>query len=121
MLTMTEKALAMQEVKRLRKLVADYEEECRQAWKDGYNPHYCIHGTNLWVDWDCACWKCEAGGLDPRIPTEMYRIALDNAKEAWTEALRRNALILPLLREWSLPEEVKQGLIEWFSPWKEDS
>lgn len=27
----------------------------------GYRPEYCIHGTYMWVDHDCACGYCEEG------------------------------------------------------------
>ena len=42
-------------------LLARYEEDCEQDRANGYRPHYCIHGTNMWVDHDCACGPCEQG------------------------------------------------------------
>lgn len=47
-----------------RKRIADrdeaYELEARAAWKEGLRPHYCKHGTNLWVDYDPICGGCES-------------------------------------------------------------
>lgn len=42
-------------------LIARYEEDCADDRARGYRPHYCIHGTNMWVDYDCACGACEEG------------------------------------------------------------
>lgn len=38
-----------------------YELECEEYAREGYRPQYCIHGVNMWVDYDCACWRCEEG------------------------------------------------------------
>lgn len=38
---------------------ANYEQACKDWYEQGYSPHYCVHGTNMWVDYDCACWSCE--------------------------------------------------------------
>lgn len=40
---------------------AEYEEECNEYAKQGYRPHYCIHGTNQWTDYDNICGGCEDG------------------------------------------------------------
>lgn len=39
----------------------DYEREVREAAEEGFRPHYCIHGTNLWTDYDPICGPCEDG------------------------------------------------------------
>lgn len=39
----------------------DYLEECEYYREQGYRPHYCEHGTNLWVDYDNICGPCEDG------------------------------------------------------------
>lgn len=57
-------------------LDALYERECREAAREGFAPHYCRHGVNMWVDYDMACWRCEVG--EP-TRTEMMRAALDAA------------------------------------------
>ena len=43
----------------------DYARECAEYAKQGLRPQYCRHGVNQWVDYDCACFKCE---LDEELP-----------------------------------------------------
>ena len=48
--------------KKHRELLArqeEYQRECEYWYSQGYRPHYCIHGVNMWVDWDCVCGYCE--------------------------------------------------------------
>ena len=52
----------------------EYRKECAEYAKQGFRPHYCIHGTNLWVDYDCACWRCEIN--EPCDTVQAYLIAL---------------------------------------------
>ena len=59
---LSEKQMALHILKRRRKDWAEYLEECEQAWKDGYRPHYCFHGTNQWTDYDNICGYCEETG-----------------------------------------------------------
>ena len=40
----------------------EYLAECAEWAEQGYRPHYCRHGVNMWVDYDCACWQCEEYG-----------------------------------------------------------
>ena len=40
---------------------AVYERECKEYAEQGYRPHYCRHGVNLWVDYDPICGYCEEG------------------------------------------------------------
>ena len=39
--------------------VARYEEDCAYDREQGHRPHYCIHGTNQWTDYDNICGGCE--------------------------------------------------------------
>lgn len=39
----------------------EYYAECEEWAEEGYRPHYCIHGTNLWTDYDPICGPCEDG------------------------------------------------------------
>lgn len=41
-----------------------YERECEAYARQGYRPHYCIHGVNQWVDYDIPCGSCEEGYTD---------------------------------------------------------
>jgi len=45
--------------------IARWESMARECARQGFAPEYCIHGTRMWVDYDCACWQCEMGD-DPR-------------------------------------------------------
>ena len=54
--------LALIILNRYRKDWAEYEEACEAAWKEGYRPHYCFHGVNLWTDYDPMCGVCEEYG-----------------------------------------------------------
>jgi len=40
---------------------AEYLEACESWRRDGYRPHYCEHGTNMWTDYDNICGPCEDG------------------------------------------------------------
>jgi hypothetical protein len=53
--------IALQILHHLERKRDDYEEECESYAKDGYRPHYCEHGANLWVDYDVICGYCEEG------------------------------------------------------------
>lgn len=39
--------------------LARHEEDCAQDRAEGHRPHYCIHGTNQWTDYDNICGGCE--------------------------------------------------------------
>ena len=49
--------------KEARRLIQENKEgylaACKEWADEGFAPHYCIHGVNLWVDFDCACFRCE--------------------------------------------------------------
>lgn len=54
----------------------EYEEAQRDAAKEGFRPHYCIHGTNLWTDYDNICGGCEDGEFTQySTPAEVYAYA----------------------------------------------
>lgn len=40
---------------------AQYEADCAHDREQGHRPHYCIHGTNQWTDYDNICGGCEDG------------------------------------------------------------
>jgi len=48
----------------------EYRKECAEWSAKGFRPHYCIHGVNMWVDYDCACAECE---LDDRSDIQIAR------------------------------------------------
>jgi hypothetical protein len=70
-----------------------YEETCNQYAKEGYRPHYCFHGTNLWTDYDPMCGPCE-DGYGYFEPNDYRSIALREAKQAYAaQSERIDALI----------------------------
>lgn len=44
-----------------KQMFADYADQCAEYAEQGYRPHYCVHGTNQWVDYDNICGPCEEG------------------------------------------------------------
>lgn len=71
----------------LDKARAEYERDAAEDRANGHRPHYCIHGTDQWVDYDCACSLCEDSDRDlfatPRLVLEM---ALWEAKRRFAKA-----------------------------------
>jgi len=61
----------------------EYAKQCEEYAKQGLRPQYCIHGVNQWVDYDCACWRCE---LDERSDVEVAR---DLARREWADRMRK--------------------------------
>jgi len=41
-----------------------YVEESKEYAERGHRNHYCFHGVNMWVDYDCACGACENGEIN---------------------------------------------------------
>lgn len=75
------------------KRIEEYEAECREWAKPkfgaphGYRPHYCIHGTNDWTDYDNICWGCEEYGYNNLGPAPER--ALHLARVAVAESQKR--------------------------------
>lgn len=42
-------------------MVGSYDSDIAAYAEQGYGPHYCIHGTDLWVEYDNICAGCENG------------------------------------------------------------
>lgn len=102
---------ALYHVKRLRRLQAEWDEDAREAAKEGFRPHHCIHGTNLWVDWDPICGPCE-DGFSRYEGEALYKAALMAAHEDVSECVRRSTLVAPLVGEYGLAA-IREQLIEW--------
>lgn len=51
----------------------EYREECKEYAKKGWRHQFCFHGTNMWVDYDCACASCEDGHPDEYTAPEDVR------------------------------------------------
>lgn len=60
---------------------AEYRTACAEAAAEGFAPHYCIHGTNLWTDYDPICGACEAGEFtEYTSPAEIATLAREQAE-----------------------------------------
>lgn len=97
--------LAARRLAMLTRQRAEYDEECERWHKQGYRPHYCIHGTNLWVDYDCACGWCEMGVTDQELALGWARENVA-AFEARLKAVRD-------LCGTGLPREMAEPLWGW--------
>lgn len=71
-------AYALPFVAKVRQRDADWNEAAQEWSRQGYRPHYCKHGVNMWVDYDCACWQCEES-------LTVHEEALIWAHQAWSE------------------------------------
>jgi hypothetical protein len=86
-----------------------YERDCADDRANGNRPHYCIHGTNMWVDWDCACGACEEG-------LTVWDMA---ERSAWDRHARYLAVLDELIRIRKLsptlevPAEVTDAYLGW--------
>jgi hypothetical protein len=79
---------------RLAASYAEYLAECDYDRSQGYRPHYCEHGANMWTDYDNICGACEDGfSMRDGITRRAYAIAqakelrakLSRAIAAWRE------------------------------------
>lgn len=90
---------------------AEYEEECNEYAKQGYRPHYCIHGTNQWTDYDNICGGCEDGENYWHYDT-FGRMAIDEAKRAMEQMMERIDLYVKLDKERA---PIHADLMAWVS------
>lgn len=91
---------------------AEYQAECDEAYSDGYRPHYCRHGVNLWTDYDPMCGACEDGRGYWDYPAECAE-ALDTAKRAIAECDRRQELAHAVIVEPRMSATVISELMTW--------
>lgn len=78
-LSKTVLSLAAKIARRAEQGYLDYIEACESYRRDGYRPHYCEHGTNLWTEYDNICGPCEDGlSMSDGVTRRAY--ALDSAK-----------------------------------------
>jgi hypothetical protein len=71
---------------------AEREQEEREAAEQGFRPHYCIHGTNQWVDYDNICYGCEDGQtllnlavLSAKTSVIAMRYRMETIVSAWND------------------------------------
>lgn len=77
---------------------AEYEEECNEYAKQGYRPHYCIHGTDQWTDYDNICGGCEDGENYWHYDS-FGKIAVREAQAAMDEMHKRIDLYVKLSKD----------------------
>lgn len=80
-------------------LLADsalYMQETQEYADQGFRPHYCFHGTDLWTDYDNICHYCEIGAYDPRhhdIDSEEFLSEVENRASEKEREIRLDAKI----------------------------
>lgn len=94
-----------------------YDEACREAAKDGYRPHYCIHGTNQWTDYDNICRPCE-DGYGSWDYEAFAKLSLDDAKYRVAQVKEREEVYRKMINmPGRLSDKLKEEMIEWvFEP-----
>lgn len=95
---------ALYYIGRLKARRIEYAAECDYWHSQGYTPHYCIHGANLWVDYDCVCGPCEDS-------LTVYQEALSLAYCDYNEYKRRAVWLASAPPD--LPHDLQMKLIEW--------
>ena len=68
----------------------EWERDAAQSYREGYRPHFCIHGTNLWTDYDNICWGCEEYGYTGQ--PQRHAVALEVATAAVRALEERSAV-----------------------------
>ena len=60
--------------KRYAQMVTEWDENVEMHAAEGHRPSTCIHGTNMWTDYDNICGACEEGlGLRRMAVESAYR------------------------------------------------
>lgn len=88
-------------VNRLKQVQNEYAEACREAYDEGFAPHYCIHGTDLWTDYDNICGGCEDGSFtEHTTDEELIQYATDRV-DWYIDRVRATAQSRELvIQEW---------------------
>lgn len=94
---------------------ADWNRMAEVAAEEGFRPPECIHGTNLWVDYDPICPGCEEYGFNG-LPNP-YVQALADTRSAMRQVRERTALAVPILRlvlgYGGSAEVLRNALMDW--------
>jgi hypothetical protein len=94
-------------MRRCRQILAEYERDCAYDRERGHTPHYCVHGTNRWTDYDNICPGCEDGVFG-------LRIALQIAHDLQYQWEKRNELVVAAMKA-NAPAEIRVALANWAS------
>lgn len=84
---------------------AERQAEVQFYADQGYRPRYCIHGTNLWTDYDNICGGCEDGITLLNKVMAGLRADYEHFNKVLTYTAQAYA-IYP-------PQEVRDALHEW--------
>lgn len=103
--------LALNITKAMRKVYENYEEAALDEAKRGYSMHYCIHGTNLWTDYDNICGGCENGESYFDYMREL-RYAKDRVDSTWEKCQKRRVNLVPIISDGADGELINK-LLEW--------
>lgn len=104
---------------RVLRLLEDYREACEEDARNGHRPHYCVHGVNMWVDYDCACYQCEDGEtvyeLEAMTFADFVRLTRDEYRAefpAITEKIKRIAEHMVPLSALTNDHDTKNVLVD---------
>ena len=84
-ITLDKKHVALRALRILRDLQKqerEWQEAAARDLMNGHRPHYCIHGTDQWTDWDNICGGCEEGLTLREQAIRMARNELHTEMEA---------------------------------------
>jgi hypothetical protein len=89
--------------------LARYQEDCAQDRAQGHRPHYCLHGTNQWTDYDNICGPCEDGltvwDLAERTAWDRHALML-RVMDMFIDVSRRN-------ERTPVPTYVTDAYVKW--------
>lgn len=91
---------------------AQWDEMARECAEQGFRPEYCIHGTYMWVEWDCACGLCEQG--EPLWDDARDWDAAKRKAAAILEAVeQRRKLTLEFVKLDPRNCDIREALVDW--------
>lgn len=107
---------ALDLLKRSRANFAAWESDCEDYARQGYRPHYCRHGRNMWTDNDIPCGTCEDSGYYYFNYLQELESALGQARSLMAETVKRRAAVLPLIIDFPRdPAPLSSDLWAWVS------
>lgn len=105
--------IALYAMRRCRQILDQHERDCAYDRANGHRPHYCIHGTNQWTDYDNICPGCEDSVFGLRIAVQIAH-DLQYQWEQRTKIVRDAAKA-------GAPDEIRIALAQWCADLTDDS
>lgn len=96
---------ALYYVHNIKRSEAEYAEECESYRRQGFIPHYCQHGKDMWTDYDNICGPCEDG-------YGTYELALMLARADVAE-MRKRTDWLAAMPKGNMPHKLFRSLLDW--------